>query len=229
MDNKLMTYAAIVIAAIVLVIVANVIINSHGGDNDDPVTEGVIYIGNGGEYNGETKYGDLSTTVLENRFVYGDHAFINWNTKEDGTGVTYNVGNSISYNPKTYLYAQWGISASFEFHAGGLYPGYTNLTHYIVGENDYSHPIGVETFALPADGSATYTVEGGYDWSYDEESKIFIGSMDGDDKKYRYELTTTLGDATVVDCYVKDGKPCIDFTYSADVKGSINLHGSVVI
>jgi len=46
--------------------------------------------------------------------------FMGWNTKEDGTGKTYQPGEIITLNGYTILYAQWKDPLLINAHYGGI-------------------------------------------------------------------------------------------------------------
>ena len=79
----------------------------------EPVTYKIIFDANGG--NGKTdnmscKY-DKADTISKNGFTKDNYSFISWNTKQDGSGKTYNEGeeikNLVSHSATITLYAQW--------------------------------------------------------------------------------------------------------------------------
>ena len=56
----------------------------------------------------EYKIANSEITVENNFFKRAGYTFVNWNTKKDGSGVSYNPGEKISKPEKnTTLYAQW--------------------------------------------------------------------------------------------------------------------------
>lgn len=48
-----------------------------------------------------------STTIPQCSYTYDGHTFIAWNTASDGTGITYNPGDTITPTGAMTLYAQW--------------------------------------------------------------------------------------------------------------------------
>ena len=46
-------------------------------------------------------------TILGSGFALADHDFASWNTKADGSGITYGPGSSITMTANVNLYAQW--------------------------------------------------------------------------------------------------------------------------
>lgn len=48
-------------------------------------------------------------SIPESQFIKNCHAFKNWNEKSDGTGISYEVGQTISISKDMTLYAQWKV------------------------------------------------------------------------------------------------------------------------
>ena len=96
--------------------------------NTDPGYPKVFYVsyhGNGGTGTTEdnTAYASGAQAVIKvNAFARTDYAFTGWNTKADGSGTTYMVGESIPVTNDVVLYAQWTNvphSHSYTYTAGG--------------------------------------------------------------------------------------------------------------
>lgn len=77
----------------------------------DPEKFTLKYDANGGEgtmTDSNSPYVKNSkATVLDNGFTRSNYCFTGWNTKADGTGKSYNVGDVITMNENVTLYAQW--------------------------------------------------------------------------------------------------------------------------
>ncbi len=69
----------------------------------------VYYSGNGvpGSMHKQVKYEDTSVTIKANGFITDKYTFLSWNTKADGTGITYMPGDTYSGTATIVLYAQW--------------------------------------------------------------------------------------------------------------------------
>lgn len=69
----------------------------------------VAYNGNGGlTDDGKKGFKTTDTTIAENMFLRDGYDFAGWNTKRDGTGETYTVGQIVSIDEKGIgLFAQW--------------------------------------------------------------------------------------------------------------------------
>jgi plastocyanin len=90
----------------------------------------LYYAGNGGTggapASAEGRYNVIedSAIVAANTFTYANYAFSSWNTKANGTGTSYDPGDSFLFPAsETTLYAQWytaGISLSFDLAPQGL-------------------------------------------------------------------------------------------------------------
>lgn len=206
----------VAVVALAVVVAAGVVIAMNGNSGNDPVTEGVIYHGNGGTTeNGDTVYGYTNKTVQSSQFSYKDHAFVSWNTREDGKGTVYKVGDPISYNPKIALYAQWGFSGSFSV------PLLMGINCVLVDSHGNATPI-LNTVAMPADGVAGIAITNKYDWSYDKDNNKFIGfTKDG---MYKYTAFIDI-ESKVSDMSTKlvDGMPTCVFSFDGPVKGSITV------
>lgn len=70
----------------------------------------VSYNGNGhteGSTESQVKIGGKTLYLKSNNFKKTDYRFSNWNTKADGTGVSYSSGAGYNINENITLYAQW--------------------------------------------------------------------------------------------------------------------------
>lgn len=65
----------------------------------------VTYMGNGGEYNGETQFVDETMYAGTCMFEYPGYTFTGWNTMADGNGTDYAIESVVGSN--ITLYAQW--------------------------------------------------------------------------------------------------------------------------
>lgn len=102
----------------------------------------VIFNANGGTgtmSNQEVYYG-VSTILTSNIFEKTNYAFLSWNTKADGSGTTYDDGDSVTLENNITLYAQWGILTA-KFKTGsevntmmkGLSGNYSDYNYTITG------------------------------------------------------------------------------------------------
>ena len=83
--------------------------NSNDQPNDEFIFT-ITYDPNGGEgvMEKDTFYYGLNTTkVLTCHFTRENHYFTEWNTKKDGTGISYLRGTKITIDKNIILYAQW--------------------------------------------------------------------------------------------------------------------------
>lgn len=63
---------------------------------------------------------DGSAVVKGNTFTNTGYTFLSWNTQSDGSGTTYNEGDTITLTEDTVLYAQWKADSYFvKFDANG--------------------------------------------------------------------------------------------------------------
>ena len=61
--------------------------------------------------------------VLENEFTADGAQFIGWNTKADGSGTSYQPGDTVTFGSSDIvLYAQWDAVAETENHSAEKQP-----------------------------------------------------------------------------------------------------------
>ena len=70
----------------------------------------VTYDANGGEgtMHPDTFYYGVSKQLSEVTYTKSSHSFTKWNTKADGTGISYEDGQTLMISKNITLYAQWG-------------------------------------------------------------------------------------------------------------------------
>ena len=75
---------------------------------------------NGGEGTMESQYfvWDAPTALSSNAFTRADHVFAGWNTMPDGSGASYEDGQSVAKLGNLTLYAQWHPPLRISFRAG---------------------------------------------------------------------------------------------------------------
>lgn len=75
-------------------------------------TETIFFNANGGSGTmaNQTVRSGVATTLNANAFTRVDYTFVGWNTKSDGTGMTYSDKASVTATSATTLYAQWEIN-----------------------------------------------------------------------------------------------------------------------
>ena len=85
-----------------------------GSKNETPPTPTVqytiLYYGNGatgGSTPPQIKNVDESITLCSNGFIKTDYTFVEWNTRSDGSGVSYSEGATYNINVNLDLYAIW--------------------------------------------------------------------------------------------------------------------------
>ncbi len=229
MNTKIVAIAAV--AVLLVVVIAGVAIVMTG-DDDDNFT-GVIYNGNGGKTSdGSTTWKLTSTTVDRNPFYYDGHEFVNWNTKADGSGTSYSVGDSISYpdHGNVKLYAQWttdvtkritSYSPSYSVATGdsalkdgiALYIGETKLSEFTA----YFATLTENTVIM-----VSY-IEGCTDWAFDETNGYFTFNYNG----HEYTLKITVSNSENTMGFVSSaGIPSYGFQPQGDV--TIKVHMTFV-
>lgn len=219
MDNKVLAGIAVVVL-IAAVAVAGVMMMNNDGGEDGRVTVGVNYHGNGGATSdGKTVYGYTMPNVQPSPFSYDGHCFTGWNTKADGSGTAYKVGDPISYGSGAVdLYAQWVYSATFGFSDSSS--GGTSGLSFYVGNAEAGHRIGVNAVPLPSDGSAIFLIEGGTDWTYDEGSGSFTGKSNGK----TVTVTVTMDGAENIDPRKSGSHVGWYFEFSGPITGTIHTN-----
>lgn len=222
MDKKIVAILAVVV---VVVVIAGLAVAMSVDEESNKVTEGVNYHGNGGHLsNGNDLYGLTSHSVSENMFTNGDARFTSWNTKADGTGTTYHVGDYIDFaSGKTVdLYAIWNSSSTFS-----VVSVFNHFTMYYEGQKLTM----LTVLDLPSSGSMDIVVQAaasGGVFSIVENDIIRYQIDDGTSiKEYMLALVFT----GTTDCNVSlvDGSPVvrIGFDGSQDVTmGGIDSFGS---
>ncbi len=150
MSNKTLVIVGIV--AVVAIAAVAIGFGLNGDKNQDEVTDGVNYYGNGGTtLDGKSVVGSTSHDVSPNFFEKEGAYFNYWNTKSDGTGTTYYPGNKIDYKDGTSvrLYAIWdeGAYLTCTGIADNITLTYNGQTLSLLG-----------SIKLPASGEAVITV-----------------------------------------------------------------------
>ena len=230
MNRKILAIAAV--AVLLVVVIAGVAIVMTGDDDNN--FNGVIYNGNGGKTSdGSTTWKLTSTTVDKNPFYYDGHEFVKWNTKADGSGTSYSVGDSISYpdHGNVKLYAQWttdvtkritSYSPSYSVAKGdsalkdgiALYIGETKLSLTTA----YFAPLTNNTIIM-----ISY-IEGCTDWAFDETNGYF--TFNYNDHAYTLKISVTnsenaMGFVSSADIPSYGFQPQGDVTISVPLK---NVH-----
>lgn len=90
-------------------------------------TYAVDYDANGGTgiTAAQTKTYGEDLTLRDNAFTYSGHLFSHWNTKADGTGVSYAAGATYTINAEVTLYAIWTDTYAIVYHGNGATSGST--------------------------------------------------------------------------------------------------------
>ena len=120
---------------------------------------------------------DSSQPVLANRYTKDGYVFLGWNTKRDGSGTWYNVGDSFinliaENDAKIVLYAQWGQARSFvEYYGNGSTEGSNYIKgHWAINNDKYD------------DGSAFNNKGHSFDsWLVFSQAGFGLGNKTGND------------------------------------------------
>ncbi len=203
----------IAILAVIIVVVAGIgIVVANGSLVDDVV--GVTYDGN----SGVTSNGDKTTilsneTAVECLFAYEGYMFVNWNTKSDGSGTTYNVGDPVS-NGMT-LFAQWKAkphTISYSF--------ISSLSTGISFTINNSPLTPMSTFYSPA----IIQINGGSNWIYNDDH-TFTGTVEG--KLYNVSIIITgYTEGSLIAEVNESDTPTIGFKTTQNVGISIHVRNA---
>ncbi|MBR6870792.1 MAG: hypothetical protein IKM91_04135 [Candidatus Methanomethylophilaceae archaeon] len=204
MDNKIV----LVIVAI-LIAAAAVAAFALSQNTEDTDKNFVTYYGNGGALGETTSVKSLETTVKDCNFQNGSKAFLSWNTKADGTGKTYEVGDNVDLGTK--LYAQWSANVLKVENPSYLLPLAGLKLYY----TDGSHNMEPAPLAIPLSSSGTVKLFLGK-WdevSWDQSASRFTGKTTTG-FSLTQKVSVTGGDATFS---VEDGYGLITIAYTGAV------------
>lgn len=222
MDKR--TIALVAVTIVVIVVVGAAVVLSFD-DDSDIVTEGVNYHGNGGRLSdGNDVYGVTSHTVSDNRFINEGANFNCWNTKADGTGTRYNVGDHIDYasGKSTDLYAIWDSSSIFRM---------TSVINYFSLYYEGQKLVITNDFLLPSSGSMGISVQadetGGVFQIIDDHTIVY--QIDDGTSIASYTLILNFTGTTQCKFDIIDGTPVvsIEFDGTTDVTMGGNASKSV--
>lgn len=216
------TLALVGVVAVVAIAAIAIGLGSLGNNNQDEVTDGVNYYGNGGTTSdGKSVVGSTSHDVSPNFFNKEGAYFNYWNTKSDGTGTTYYPGDKIDYKDGTSvrLYAIW--------YTGG-YLNYFSVmgTGSFTVSYDGKALSSVEGIKIPSSGKITLTVtpntaEGKLVVINDNELEQRI--INGDKVTYSDVTFSLTGDAT---CSMTTDGATGYYTITYNGSGTLNLNAS---
>jgi len=128
---------------------ANIIINQTDNQADvkDIITKGSSY------------------KLRDNPFAYPrTHTFIGWNTKANGSGKSFNAGQTVTPNNNQTLYAQWKVletvSVTYKANANDdqadvIKPCFKNTTYQLIA-NPFTNPDPAAKFLCWIDGSGAH-------------------------------------------------------------------------
>ena len=175
MDNKILI-AVIAVVAVVIVAAAAVVLLKGNDESFD----GVIYDGNGGKTEqGETTLKTNELVVKGSSFLRDGYDFVSWNTKADGSGTTYNEGDSVKSGTK--LYAQWDNSLKLYVPlASYMMLDHEKVALYIQSGNDESTRTEITaqgTFALPSNAKIVYKGLGVYSTVSVNGNEMIFGNL----------------------------------------------------
>jgi hypothetical protein len=141
-------------------------------------------------------------------------AFSSWNTKADGTGVKYNVGDTVSLGTK--LYAQWvdNVLHVASYTVISSYPS-TSLKVMMVSEIG-SHSMFIST---PFTSPAFIVLSGVTDIFYDQTASMFKYTDNG----VKCTVKVTLTNADNVRYSIDEGNGVVYFSATKDIGVDLNI------
>ena len=208
MDNKVAVAIAAVIALLLVGGVVAVIISGMGSNEK---SDEVVYDGNGGkDSQGQSTVKSKMTEAIPNLFTNGEKKFTHWNTKADGSGKSFDVGENVTMGMT--LYAQWADHKLTITNIGYVLTG---LGVYLT---DNSHQMARQTtfeFAIGDSGAAVITFAFWDSVTVDPVTGIFSGKISGINNTLKFNIT---GANSIEYSVSSDGKMAmIGITYSGNV------------
>jgi hypothetical protein len=208
MDNKVAVAIAAVIALLLVGGVIAVIISGMGSNEG---SEEVTYNGNGGtDSQGQSTVKSKMTEAIPNLFTNGEKKFTHWNTKADGSGKSFDVGENVTMGMT--LYAQWADHKLTITNVGYVLTG---LGVYLT---DDTHSMAKQTtfeFALSDSGAAVISFAFWDSVTVDPVTGLFSGKISGWDCSLKFTIT---GANDIEYSVSTDGKVAnIAFNYTGNV------------
>lgn len=126
--------------------------NNPASGSSSTQTFTIYYNGNGGStsVSSTAASSDGSVTLTSSTPTRSGYTFIGWNTRADGTGITYTAGSSLTLTASLTLYAQWQNNGS-DTDEGNLFSDWVLVTDasglvagdkYVIASNSYSSVAG---------------------------------------------------------------------------------------
>lgn len=212
------TLGIIAILVVIIAAAAGVFIAKAISEDmdDDKVTVGINYYGNGGTTSdGKDHFGLTYEGVQKNRFYREGYTFICWNTKANGGGDAFFPGDTLNYGDKAYpLYAQWGKNAVSKYAVSVTLEG--KIFHH------NAQDLYLSSGEILKNGSILKTEETitclvGTDWKYYSGDDTFVGILD--DVVLTLEIELSGGVSDVKYSLNKNGQPQVKF----DVDGQVEV------
>ena len=178
MDNKVIIA---IVAVAVLVIgggIAAAFATQFAIDNSN--SDCVSYYGNGGHTeDNKDVYEVVNKNVISNVFINEGKVFTGWNTKADGSGKNYDVGDDAHMGLK--LYAQW---SKYKLTLSDISFMLYGLSFYTADASGNMTKITTFEYALPDDGNFTLYLGG-----FDSGTEIEISGTDVSGTVYGMNFT----------------------------------------
>lgn len=148
----------------------------------------IVFNSNGGTGTMDTQTipCNLDIALIENKFVKDNYAFDGWNTKEDGSGDSYEDKQNIDINHDITLYAQWREVVITELKTGqtinnkmkSLASSLTNIIYIKRSDTiEENKKIAANNIAIDNEVPPVYMwYENGTIWYYTEADEIYLNS-----------------------------------------------------
>lgn len=213
MDKK-MTIGLIVVVAVVIIVGALIAVGMTSNNNNDDGNKYVTYDGNGHN----TTDGDATVRSDESKIPYiswnySGYALKCYNEKKDGSGTSYNVGDSAPYG-KT-LYAQYEEAKSVKVNLVDI-PSYISVKYNgtaVTSGQSFSNDQCKFEFEVSADSAHSLTIDDGIIFIKDSEDKV-IGKITPTYKAYGGGTDKSMQLLTVVTISITGYKE-LTLTYAA--------------
>ncbi len=167
--------------------------------------------------------GNAVSVKSEEGLIYEGHTFTGWNTKADGTGTTYQPGETLNISVTTTLYAQWEYG--YNVWVGGVRVTASNASD-VLGDGAVSYNADTNTLTLNgADIKTKYSVPGGGYAAIVSYDDLNISLCEGSENKI------TLTDSTILTGVIAISKSGAaddtkNITVSGNGKLNININSS---
>lgn len=180
----------------------------------------MTYHGNGGTMDGEEKVITYEHIAWGVDFVNPGYVLKSWNTKADGTGTEYAVGDYISYDKSIDVYAQWADRLEYNvIYVSSISDETELMNKFVLNCGEVTVELNKYTYIVTKEDTAYLTIETeGMYWDITTDgNKGFFGDSGDITGMYYYFSVGVMGSTGLS---VTDGRMNIDMTYAM---GNIGL------